>query len=72
MGYMIRCAWGESDRRPVYFTRLDAFINSLAIGAAAGVIGHLAFGPATGIIKGIVAFLISFAVFEWFRRRRPS
>ena len=47
----------------------DAFINSLAIGMAVGVIGYLAFGMALGILKGVLAFLISFAIFALVRRR---
>jgi hypothetical protein len=50
--------------------QFDVFIDSLAIGVAAGVIGFLAFGPALGILKGILAFLISLGVFRLVRRRK--
>ena len=50
--------------------RLNAFINSLAVGAAVGTIGYLSFGAIIGILKGVLGFVISFAIFEFVRRIR--
>jgi hypothetical protein len=49
--------------------QFDVFIDSLAIGVAAGVIAYLAFGTALGILNGVLAFLISFGIFRLVRRR---
>ena len=54
----------------MYFTLLDVFVYSLAIGLGAGTTAHLSDGLAVGTVAGVVAFVTSFALFELFTGRR--
>jgi hypothetical protein len=50
-----------------YSTRLDAFINSLAIGVAGGATAFMSAAAADGLLVGGLGFLVSAACFEFAR-----
>jgi hypothetical protein len=52
----------------VHVTRLDALINSLAVGAAVGVTGYLSDGLVVGLLLGALGFLVAFAIFDLLTR----
>jgi hypothetical protein len=52
----------------VRLTRLDVWINSLAIGVAFGVTAYLADGLVDAIMVGLLIFFVSFAVFDLLAR----
>ena len=49
-------------------TRLDVWINSLAISVAVGVTAYLADGLVDAILVGVLAFFVSFAIFDLLAR----
>ena len=52
----------------VRLTRLDVWINSLAVGVAVGVGGYLSDGLVDATMAGLLGFFVSFAILDWLAR----